>query len=321
MNKLYILGALALSNVEAVINIMSTPGAVISAVVQGGLNVNIGGTYTYAYTADCIASTTLTSLGINNIYHQYYYYALTKGTAIYSSIGTSYATTIASTNIPTTLLTVTNVYSGCWHSHIYNWMVQPTVATALLTSLSAGFGSNVVGYGYAMVGTATTSCVASTMVTTTFFKTNVFYGAQYQSSIIVLTACGTTLTSLLTVPVWGKVGPGHYVAKMLTTAAASTTVIGVGLAIPQNGYWDFMQTNVIQGMTTLGRGGGALGTGPCGWYVGYFYEAPAAGLSVQTDLMNVVDDALAPTLNIWTDNSVVKAASAFIIAGLAGLLF
>ena len=74
-------------------------------------------------------------------------------------------------------------------------------------------------------------------------------------------------------------------------------------------------------MTTLGRGGGTLGTGPCGWYVGYFYESPAAGISIQTDAMNNVDDSTAPTLHIWTDNSVVKAASAFLIAGLAGLLF
>jgi hypothetical protein len=45
--------------------------------------------------------------------------------------------------------------------------------------------------------------------------------------------------------------------------------------------------NTIQGLTTLGRGGGLLGTGPCGWYVGYFYEAPARGITVAADIFNV----------------------------------
>lgn len=99
------------------------------------------------------------------------------------------------------------------------------------------------------------------------------------------------------------------------------TQIGLAFATSQNSYWDFMQSNTIQGLTTLGRGGGLLGTGPCGWYVGYFYEAPARGISHNVDTFNVQDDAAAPTLHFWTDNSVIKAASAFVIAGLAGLLF
>jgi hypothetical protein len=57
-------------------------------------------------------------------------------------------------------------------------MAQPTLSsTAVVTSVTAGFGNSVVGYGYAMVGTATTSCVAATIVTTTLFLKSVFYGA------------------------------------------------------------------------------------------------------------------------------------------------
>jgi len=82
-----------------------------------------------------------------------------------------------------------------------------------------------------------------------------------------------------------------------------------------------MQSNVIMGLTTLGRGGGTLGTGPCGWYVGYFYEAPSRGVSFDTDSFNVAEGSGSVTLSFWTDNSVLKAASAFVVAGLAGLLF
>jgi hypothetical protein len=204
MNKLYILGALALANVEAYVAFVATAGTALTitiALASSGL----GGSYTYAFTADCIASTTLTTLGMNNIYHQYYYYAMSKGTATYSA-GTAAVTTITIGTIATqTLTTITNVYSGCWHSHIYNWMAQPTLAaTAIVTSVTSGFGNSVVGYGYAMVGTATTSCVASTIVTTTLFLKSVFYGAQYQSSILTVTP---TVTALI-VPVWGKSGPG-----------------------------------------------------------------------------------------------------------------
>lgn len=82
-----------------------------------------------------------------------------------------------------------------------------------------------------------------------------------------------------------------------------------------------MQSNTIQGLTTLGRGGGTLGTGPCGWYVGYFYEAPSRGVYWNVDSFNVEEGTGAVTLSFWTDNSVLKAASAFVVAGLAGLLF
>jgi len=74
------------------------------------------------------------------------------------------------------------------------------------------------------------------------------------------------------------------------------------------------------GMTQFGRGGGST-TAPCGWWVAYVYENPKAGASQDADLINVVDDGSTVTVNMWTDNSVVKAASAFVLTALAGLLF
>jgi len=74
------------------------------------------------------------------------------------------------------------------------------------------------------------------------------------------------------------------------------------------------------GMTQFGRGGGAS-TAPCGWWVAYVYENPKAGTTVDVDTINASDDGSTVTVNMWTDNSVVKAASAFVLTALAGLLF
>jgi len=74
------------------------------------------------------------------------------------------------------------------------------------------------------------------------------------------------------------------------------------------------------GMTQLGRGGGAT-TAPCGWWVAYVYENPKNGQTQDMDAINGVDDGSTITVNMWTDNSVVKAASAFVLTALAGLLF
>ncbi len=74
------------------------------------------------------------------------------------------------------------------------------------------------------------------------------------------------------------------------------------------------------GMTQFGRGGGAT-TVPCGWWVSYVYESPKGGQTQDVDSVNAVDDGLGITVNMWTDNSVVKAASAFVLTALAGLLF
>ena len=69
MKKFYLLAALALSYVEAVINVATIAGTAISGLTATTLNSNIGGSYTYSFLNDCIASTTLMVLGINNIYH------------------------------------------------------------------------------------------------------------------------------------------------------------------------------------------------------------------------------------------------------------
>jgi len=73
-------------------------------------------------------------------------------------------------------------------------------------------------------------------------------------------------------------------------------------------------------MTQFGRGGGAS-TAPCGWLVVYTYEAPAAGTATDVDTFNVRPDDSDMTINMWTDNSVISAASAFVLTALAGLLF
>lgn len=82
-----------------------------------------------------------------------------------------------------------------------------------------------------------------------------------------------------------------------------------------------MQTDKITGYTSLGRGGGTLGTAPCGWYVGYFYESPGAGSYYAEDAFNKKVDALAPILNFWTDNSISKSIITMMIFGLAAVLF
>jgi len=213
-------------------------------------------------------------------------------------------------------------FNGCNHEHIYNWIAMPSMSSGgAVSSATNGFGSALCAYGYSMYGTATTDCTVSAIVTTTLFPTSgtTFVGAQYQSSILTITDAATTPS--VDVSVWGKVGPGNFMTTDGTTIIADgATNIGLAMAT-QTAYWDFMQSDVIQGLTTLGRGGGTLGTGPCGWYVGYFYEAPAAGVYWDEDNFNLVDGAGGILINFWTDNSLLNAASAFVVAGLAGLLF
>lgn len=167
----------------------------------------------------------MTTLGLNNNYYQYYYVALTTGTAAYATTGTAYV--IDSTPTSATLFTIANVYNGCWHMHIYNWIAMPTLATTnIVTSLTTGFGNAVVGYGYAMVGTATTACAVSTIVTATLFGTATFLGAAYQGSILSVLQSGTAITIPIIIPVWGKQGPGYYATKTATATIASTTPTG-----------------------------------------------------------------------------------------------
>lgn len=85
---------------------------------------------------------------------------------------------------------------------------------------------------------------------------------------------------------WGKVGPGLYVAKATTAGTWITiTALGLSTSTAQNSYWDFMQTNIFMGMTQFGRGGGAS-TAPCGWWVVYTYEYPKAGQVADVDTIN-----------------------------------
>lgn len=122
---------------------------------------------------------------------------------------------------------------------------------------------------------------------------------------------------------WGQVGgSGQLLVKSTSIAAVPATPSPGIVVASQNAYWDFMQTNVIRGQTSLGRGGGSTTYAPCGWYVGYFYEAPGAGKTAAFDTLNsAIEDSSAVTINFWTDNSVVRAASAFLVAALAGVLF
>jgi hypothetical protein len=118
MNKLYILGALALANVEAYTS-FGTITATWTAIPLTGF----GGAYTYAVSSDCFSAGTATTLGLNNIYHQYYSFTLSKGTATYAAFThISPATIIIITSI---LISITAAYTGCYHSHLYNWMAMP----------------------------------------------------------------------------------------------------------------------------------------------------------------------------------------------------
>jgi hypothetical protein len=68
MNKLYILGALALSNVQAYINYGATT-SVGTLAFTAATNSGFLGVYTYTVSGDCFSAGTATTLGMNNIYH------------------------------------------------------------------------------------------------------------------------------------------------------------------------------------------------------------------------------------------------------------
>jgi len=126
MNKLYILGALALDNVEAALNLgastVSTATATYALTQTLPLN-SLAGSYTYTTTSDCYSTGTATSLGMNNIYHQYYSFSILKGTNTFTAGSSTVVPAIAA--ITTILITSVAAYSGCFHSHLYNWMAQP----------------------------------------------------------------------------------------------------------------------------------------------------------------------------------------------------
>merc|ERR1719386_201413 len=229
MNKLYILGALALSGAHAYVNFLPTKGTALAPVIKAAAadtfnDLGMAGTYAYTYTGDCLASSTLASLGLNNNYYQYYSAALTAGTWAYSPAATAIEYTAASGGTPavtgsTTAITV--AYTGCYHSHIYNWIAMPSMTAAgAVTSATNGFGSAVCAYGYSMVGTATTDCTVSAIVTTDIFVTagTLFKGGQFQSTDLTITeSAGAGTPQIL--PVWGQHGPGYF-----------TTVVGTAIA-------------------------------------------------------------------------------------------
>merc|ERR1719386_182691 len=231
MNKLYILGALALSGAHAYVNFLPTKGTALAPVIKAAAadtfnDLGMAGTYAYTYTGDCLASSTLASLGLNNNYYQYYSAALTAGTWAFAAGATTIQYTALIPTGPTpavesTVSTVTVAYTGCYHSHIYNWIAMPSMSAAgAVTSATNGFGSAVCAYGYSMVGTATTDCAVSAIVTTDIFVTTgtLFKGGRFQSTALTITESQGGSPQI--VPVWGQHGPGYF-----------TTVAGTAITV------------------------------------------------------------------------------------------
>jgi hypothetical protein len=78
MHRLCILGALALTRVEAYIS-AGTSTSVSDPSTQRGKIV-------YTSTGDCFSAGTATTLGMNNIYYQYYSFDVTKSTATFGTV-------------------------------------------------------------------------------------------------------------------------------------------------------------------------------------------------------------------------------------------
>jgi hypothetical protein len=117
-------------------------------------------------------------------------------------------------------------------------MAQPQVGA---TTVIGGFGNNVVAYGYAMTGTAITSCAAATVVTTTIYKSNVFYGAQYNSISGIYSPAAGAAEVKQAINLFGKVGPGHAYYAKAVAASTWTTITSSAWTTnaAQNAYWDF----------------------------------------------------------------------------------
>merc|ERR1719240_2057065 len=166
MNKLYVLGALALSGAHAYVNFLPTPGTALAPVLKAATadtfnSDGLAGTYTYTYTGDCIASATAVTLGLNNNYYQYYTAALSAGTWAYASASNTITYTVTGP-VSGTTSAITVTYSGCYHAHIYNWLAMPSMSAT---------GA-------------------------------VFKGGQYQSTDLTITETAGASTTIL--PVWGQ---------------------------------------------------------------------------------------------------------------------
>jgi len=99
---------------------------------------------------------------MNNKFYQYYTFDVNVGTRTFS----------AGAPIGTTTSVYTYIYYGCTHTHLYNWMAVPAIGTPGAT---AGLGNAVVAYGYALSGTAVTSCTNT--MTSTVVASKVFLAA------------------------------------------------------------------------------------------------------------------------------------------------
>jgi len=122
MNKLYILGALLLSSAEA--GKLSN----VATAASTGITTTLG-SYSYAVSADCLASLTPTTLGLNNKYYQYYSFPIAFGSVTWAA------------NSPVTIspnFAGTFKYSGCYHTHLANWMATPAIVSATAV---AGLGN------------------------------------------------------------------------------------------------------------------------------------------------------------------------------------
>jgi len=114
MNKLYILGALLLSSVEA--------GKLANVIGQTTGALTTLGSYTYTVSADCLASATVTTLGLNNKYYQYYSFPIATGSQAWAQVTTP-------VSVPATNMGGTFKYNACYHTHLANWMATPAIAT------------------------------------------------------------------------------------------------------------------------------------------------------------------------------------------------
>jgi len=102
MNKLYILGALAISSTNAYWA-GATSGTTATWTVAGSAL----GAYSYTMSADCFSTLTATAGTMFTTYHEYFSFTLAAGTAIYATIPA---------------VTSTYAYNACYHQHLYNWM-------------------------------------------------------------------------------------------------------------------------------------------------------------------------------------------------------
>lgn len=198
----------------------------------------------------------------------------------------------------------------------------------------AGIGSGLVSYGYVMDGTTLAACTNSPIIPT-LWTSPTFTGARYQHmAIITLTGITTPAGISATENVLQEISESGvnslYTAGGITIQAfvmdgPSSIPAGIegitGNTNAQNFWWDFAQTNVFMGQTQFGRGGG---TGsPCGYWVFYALEQPGprASSADSTSTLNKQDQSSNANVNLWTDNAITNTVGAFVLAGVASLLY